>query len=243
MNQIEELIVKAALALADPFSVELISRAKAANPLGAVGKVKKVSEILELENPLAASVRYAAILARDYPAEFKEITRKEKVNKMRQNKTLRLLVTGEQLQEGMTVVLATTGTLGKAGERRFQVIEASGTHPRELCLDPLNVPFTGWIRIREIDPETRFEAVHAFWPARHVLPTKTEFVVFVCGKVLKYPDPNRDETLYLQKTDDNRLVSLNGHTSKWWLEDYPIPRNARLVAIHGIGGRREPGEI
>jgi hypothetical protein len=77
MNQEEEIISKASLALNNQFFVELINRAMATSG-GFVGKIKKVCEILELENQLAASVRYAAILARDYPTKFQEIIEKEK---------------------------------------------------------------------------------------------------------------------------------------------------------------------
>ena len=79
MNQIQAIHQKAALALNDSFFVELIKRVKASNSSSLVGIIKKFSEILGFENQLAASLRYAAILARDFPDEFKKIEQGEKM--------------------------------------------------------------------------------------------------------------------------------------------------------------------
>ncbi len=78
MNQVEVIRQKAALALSDSFYVELINRVRVLNSNSLVGIIKKFSEILGFENQLAASLRNAAILARDFPSEFINIKQGDK---------------------------------------------------------------------------------------------------------------------------------------------------------------------
>jgi hypothetical protein len=79
MSREEEIASKAAQAIANPVFTELIKWMKADSPENFVGKIKKVCESLKMENQLAASIRYAAILARDFPARFQKSIKERKV--------------------------------------------------------------------------------------------------------------------------------------------------------------------
>lgn len=70
MHQKEELLVKAALALQDPWIRKLLQRAGGVPGRSIVGVVEEVSRALKCERTMAASMRYAALLARDFPATF-----------------------------------------------------------------------------------------------------------------------------------------------------------------------------
>lgn len=250
MSRKEELVSKAALALSDTFFVELIKRAKAANPEGFVGKVKRVCEILELENQVAASVRYAAILSRDFPTESQEITKKGKQEMKTAVKSTGLFLERGQTHTGMTVALALEGkdTPEVDSEGKLLLLKVLlGGVPMRVKFYPLEGGVTlkdgGVVRaagIEEFRPEVQFMPIYVFSPEE--APVDTEFVVFVGGKRQIYPEPYSDYTVCLFKDRDGRILSVKGYAYKWWLREFPLPDDAKLVPISGIGEAREKFE-
>lgn len=255
MNQEEELIEKAATALNDPFFVGLINQAKAANPEGFVGKVKKVCEILELENQVAASVRYAAILARDFPARFQEITKKGETKMETAVKPTGLFLKRGQIHTGMTVALALEGkdtpevdsegkllllkilTGGVPNRVKFYPIDGGITAIKDKEGKTAAVMASGF---EEFRPEVRFMPIHVFSPEE--APVDTSFVVFIEGKRQTYPKPYSDDVVYLFKDGDGRILSVNGYAYNWWLREFPLPAGAKLVPISEIGEARKEYE-
>ncbi len=251
MDQKEELVSKAALALSDTFFVELINRAKAANPEGFVGKVKRVCEILELENRVAASVRYAAILARDFPARFQEITKKGYTKIEPAVKSTRLFLKRAQIHAGMTVALALEGKdtpeVDDKGELLlFKILE--GGIPPTVKFYPLEGGITALKEgeglmgrgFEEFRPEVRFMPIYVFSP--NEAPVDTSFVVFVEEERQKYPKPYSDDVVYLFKDRDGRILSVNGYAYSWWLREFPLLEDAKLVPISEIGEARKEYE-
>lgn len=242
MNREEGLVLKAALALADPFLVELVRRAMVADPKSFVGKVKRASEILELENPVAASVRHAAILARDFPAKFQELTRKNEV-KMK-TITTGLFLQREQIHVGMTVAIALEGKslpevdadgnllllqildAGNFGVKLYPLRSASPQ--RDAGGEPKLMDSIGSTESR---PDVRFMPIYVF--SAKVAPRLTEFVVFVNGERLTYPKSSN--IVYVFKDQDGRILSVHHYEYDWWLKEFPLPGNVRLVPISEFG--------
>jgi hypothetical protein len=246
MDRKEELVEKAALALADQFYVELIRRAMAADPENFVGKVKKVCEILALEDQVAASVRHAAILARDFLDEFQRITEGEK-----QMDTL--MLREDQIHSGMLVRLFLEGKTEPErdddGPITLQALLGAG-HPHNAYLYPLkggiqgcdggailDSPLTGF------KPNVRFQPVHVYEPG--TAPCETNYVIFVGGEYLisegmeKHP-ANR---VYVLKDGEgrfqNKSLCLRNGTITFHQFEFQFPKGALLVSIDEVRKLRE----
>lgn len=247
MDRKEQLVQKAGLALKDPFLVELVKRAMVAQPGNFVGIVKKVCEILELEDRIAASVRYAAILARDFPAEFQKLTTKEV--KMESRNTGLFLKRG-QIHVGMILALAREGKnepdVDEKGDLRLVELESGGISARTIRVLAVDREPTNKVKtignLDDFNPETRFMPIHVFSPEE--APVLTEYVVFLNGERCVYPQPDDRETLYVFKDEKGRFISTNSYAYGWWLKEIPMdfPEGilVKLVPISKIGKAQLP---
>lgn len=239
MDQSEELVAKAALALGDTFFVELINRAKAVKPGVFVGKVKKICEILELENQLAASVRYAAILARDFPARFQETISKREVGM--KNKPITLRLRENQIHSGMVVYLCLDGKEEpeKDGSLILEALTGGG-HPYNAYLYPVGTkekehnggPMSGF------NANVRFQPINVYKPAD--APCGEEYVVFVNGEYLLYAGMEKHPTnrVYIFKDDQghfqNKGCCLRDNTIAFHQFEFPLPEGVLLVSLDEV---------
>ena len=253
MNRKEELCGKAALAFNNPFFVELISRAQAARPGGFVGIVKRICEILALEDQVAASVRYAAILARDFPVEFTRAcgvveTQGESAMTtptIETRKPTGLFLRRGQVFCGMTVALALDGKTEPEtdpdGNWLLLKLMLGGV-PQRVKFYPLDGGIkihrdeTGQVTVvkvqgfEEFRPDVRFMPIDVF--SLEEAPPDTDYVVFVDGERLRFPDP-RYGAMIIVKSGRGQFA-FRGCGSRWG-KPYSPPANARLVPITEIG--------
>ncbi len=156
------------------------------------------------------------------------------------------LLKEQQVHTGMTVALCVEGKTelekgeddqplilkamlgGIPNRRKFYPIEGIRWNPSPQLLEPGDLSA---ISIEGFRPEVRFMPLQIF-NAKDA-PANTHFVVFVNGERLAH-EGGRDY-VYI-RTDDRRCpLSDSGYHREWLGREYPLPENAVLVPISGIG--------